>query len=673
MKSIKNKKLKVLLIDPSYDEIGISAPCIPLGLGLIGSYLVEQVPTVEVKILKLMTLILDYIKNEKPDILGITNYMWNTNLAVKLSKIAREVNPDILLVFGGPDINRKHLNKARFIKLYSHADLLVEKEGEIAFTNIVQTYLSVNKDRTKLREHINELGNCFYINSENNFISGPSLPKVTINSMPSPYLTGFFDEFLANKHFQPLLETNRGCPYSCTYCQQGETYYSRMYFKSLEFVTSELDYIAERVNPDAGLYLIDANWGMYKEDIPIANHLKKLNEEKNWPKYIDCDTGKSQYNRIRHVALDILPGLMSISNSVQTINVDVLENIKRKQIKDPVQIIKDFKGEVQQPDFILPLPGETKESFIEGMKSILDTKENVRFRVHPTQMLSATELDTKESVKKYGLQYKYRQHSNFMGYCEGEFLCETERVIFATKDMSLEDVFYCRIYTVFLDTLLRRAPLRELFAYLNSIGILVSDLTIQLTENLSNAPDDIQACMREYQESYMGEMFETEEAVIKYMKKNQKDYVLGNKGGDLLKYSMKLWIDHCPSMISWIFSTIRKLCVNHDKKVWKVIDNLERYTRALYHDRENTDSNPTINSYFDYDILKWSETKSQTQIRQFKSPTKYNFKKTDISDLDRKEIWNSFGFYRTEFYQPPVGTDSRLYLYKLRRDVETLL
>ena len=74
---------------------------------------------------------------------------------------------------------------------------------------------------------------------------------------------GIFDEFLANKHFQPLLETNRGCPYSCTFCQQGETYYSRMYFKSIEFVTCELDYIAERVDSDAGLYLVDSNWGMY--------------------------------------------------------------------------------------------------------------------------------------------------------------------------------------------------------------------------------------------------------------------------------------------------------------------------------------------------------------------------------------------------------------------------
>ena len=36
----------------------------------------------------------------------------------------------------------------------------------------------------------------------------------------------------------------------------------------------------------------------------------------------------------------------------------------------------------------------------------------------------------------------------------------------------------------------------------------------------------------------------------------------------------------------------------------------------------------------------------------------------------KTEVWNSFGFYRTEFYQPPIGTNSRFYLYKLRRQVE---
>ena len=675
MQSSNKDNLKVLLIDPYYDDGVSSVPAIPLGLGLIGSYLIEQVPNVEVKILKLMSNILEYIKLEKPDVLGVTNFMWNTNLCIKFSRIAKEVNPDVLIVFGGPDINNKHSDQERFIRLYSHVDLLVEKEGEVAFTKIIETYLKVNRDKVKLREHIGELGNCFYINSEKKFTLSPKLPKIKdMNAMPSPYLTGLFDDFLADKHFQPLLETNRGCPYACTFCQQGDSYYSRVHFKSFENVTTELDYIADNADEDAGLYLIDSNWGMYKEDIPIAHHLKKLNETKNWPKYIDCDTGKSQYDRIRHVAMDVLPGLMSISNSVQTMDQNVLNNVKRLQPKDPVQVIKEFEvggGEVQQPDFILPLPGENKEGFMKGMKKLLDTKANVRFRVHPTQMLSNTELDSKASIEKYGIQFKYRQHSNFMGYCDGEFICETERVILATKDMSLEDVFYCRTSTVLLDTLLRRAPLRELIEYLNSIDILVSDLARALTDSVSQSPEDIQSCLKEYKDSYLEAMFDTEEEVTRYMEIHQKDYISGDKGGDLLKYSMKLWIDHCPSMMKWLFTTVHSLCNDKDESVHKIIDNLEIFTNLLYYDRINKATEKSVESQFDYDILKWFKEKNNTQIEKFKYPTKYAFKKTNISNINKSEVWNSFGFYRDENSELPTGTNSRYYLSKLRRSVET--
>ena len=113
-----------------------------------------------------------------------------------------------------------------------------------------------------------------------------------------------------------------------------------------------------------------------------------------------------------------------------------------------------------------------------------------------------------------------------MGYCYGEFICETERVVLATKDMSLEDVFYCRTYTVLLDTLLRRAPLRELIEYINSINILVSDLTRKLTDNISKSPDDVQACLKEYKDSYLEAMFDTEEEVTKYMEKNGKSGII---------------------------------------------------------------------------------------------------------------------------------------------------
>ena len=46
--------------------------------------------------------------------------------------------------------------------------------------------------------------------------------------------------------------------------------------------------------------------------------------------------------------------------------------------------------------------------------------------------------------------------------------------------------------------------------------------------------------------------------------------------------------------------------------------------------------------------------------------------KVKISDLDKTEVWNSFGFYRSKSSKFPVGTNNRFYLYKLRRTVEEL-
>jgi radical SAM superfamily enzyme YgiQ (UPF0313 family) len=170
---MKDKNLKVLLIDPCFDKNGVSNPAIPLSIGLIGSYLMNQLPQVEVKIMKLASGIIKYLEHEKPDVIGITNYLWNTNLGNRISRFAREKNPDLLLVFGGPEITPNTLDKQAFGKKYLHADLLVEHEGEVAFTKIIETYFDVGRDRKKLRDHIEELGNCFYIDSSGEFVKGP--------------------------------------------------------------------------------------------------------------------------------------------------------------------------------------------------------------------------------------------------------------------------------------------------------------------------------------------------------------------------------------------------------------------------------------------------------------------------------------------------------------------
>ena len=41
-----------------------------------------------------------------------------------------------------------------------------------------------------------------------------------LNEIPSPYLNGMLDEFFDDR-WMPVLETNRSCPYRCTFCAWG--------------------------------------------------------------------------------------------------------------------------------------------------------------------------------------------------------------------------------------------------------------------------------------------------------------------------------------------------------------------------------------------------------------------------------------------------------------------
>ena len=382
-----NTSLNILLIDPCYSSKGISNNIIPLAVGLIGSHVLKNFPQANIKILKLSDDIIKYIDETNIDILGVCNYLWNTNLSCKLSNYAKLKNPKTLIVYGGPEINKLPIDKKKFIEKYNHADLLVEREGELAFSMIVSKFLEDDKNKSKIRNHIAELGNCFFLNEKQEFISGPELVRIKhLDEIESPYVNGLFDEFLKAGTFQPLIQTNRGCPYKCTFCHEGMSYYNKIHYRSLDYVKKELTYIAERINPPVGLHIADSNWGMYKQDIDIAHHIAMLKDQYKWPMYIHCSTGKSQLPRILETA-KILDGALRITNAVQSLNNDVLETIKRTNLHNLQEYIESMET-ISEPDIILPLPKETLSSFMNGLNTLLDTKAPIRFTVHPTLLLA---------------------------------------------------------------------------------------------------------------------------------------------------------------------------------------------------------------------------------------------------------------------------------------------
>src|SRR6185503_10105650 len=89
----------------------------------------------------------------------------------------------------------------------------------------------------------------------------------------SPFLDGTFDALYAthrDRFGAAVLETNRGCPFACTFCDWGQATQSRVHELPFDRVAAELDWVAR--SGLGYLYIVDANFGIRPRDIEIIRH-----------------------------------------------------------------------------------------------------------------------------------------------------------------------------------------------------------------------------------------------------------------------------------------------------------------------------------------------------------------------------------------------------------------
>src|SRR5262249_34978556 len=109
-------------------------------------------------------------------------------------------------------------------------------------------------------------------------------------ALGSPYLDGTFDEWITQGRSMPdgersvqaaVIETNRGCPFTCTFCDWGQAVHARVYELPLERVHAELEWIARRGLPY--VYIADANFGIRPRDRQIVQRLADLRRAHDAP------------------------------------------------------------------------------------------------------------------------------------------------------------------------------------------------------------------------------------------------------------------------------------------------------------------------------------------------------------------------------------------------------
>ena len=226
---------------------------------------------------------------------------------------------------------------------------------------------------------------------------------------------------------------------------------------SIERVKAELEYVGERASKQKNtiLHLADVNFGMFPRDRQVCEAIVEMQKKYKWPSAICGSTGKNNKERIIE-ATSILGDSYRFGVAVQSMDEKVLKNINRSNIKlDHFTAINEHitkSGRSTTTEIIIGLPGETKESFIKGLKEIIDSGVD-RLIIYTLMMLDGTKFKDQKYRASFGMKGKYRIIPLNLGSYDGVKVFDYEEVCVENKDMSFEDYLYLRQLAIIVESI----------------------------------------------------------------------------------------------------------------------------------------------------------------------------------------------------------------------------
>ena len=517
----------------------------------------------------------------KCDVIGVSYFVWNTHVSDRICAKIKEINPKCVIIYGGLGVP-KHGRCWNFLKERPFVDIIVHMEGEIVFCNILKALLH----KTDLRDVKGITTQFFHTELESRIKN--------IAELPSPYLDGLFDDLIAAKNhtydFESIIELERGCPYTCTFCEVGGRHWTKIVKQDYDKMVKEIDWVSK--HKIEYLHLIDNNFGMYKDHKIISDLLINKLETEGYPNALNITWAKHKKPYLFDIAEDLWKvGLnKSVTIALQSMNNPTLKAVERANENTNLKQVVDYlktRGIPAYIETILGLPEETLHTFKEGLYRLMDDINYHNYiGIYVMVALPDTPFGDPAYIEKYGVQIRETSPAFFHHeHPPDQLLKDLNNVVVGSNVMSFDDYIEATMWKWYITS----------FHFLGWLRVLALELKAKYNITMREFYDGLFEYFMDDKES----LFYKEYTVTKRMlyKVFDKEIVWGRKVSDV-------------SNIYWEYEEATAIHIAKEKD--RFYSEIEYYLQDEYgFDRSITDNqyNKMKDPFDSYngDLEKWAK------------------------------------------------------------------
>jgi putative methyltransferase len=400
------------------------------------------------------------------DVLGLSCYTWNFKLQCELARAVKAANSRCLIVAGGPDPDVKD---KEFFRLHPYIDAVVVKDGELTFSHLLRTVAE--------NAPLSGIGGLYLPNGSEREVVFTGPPKLPTDFTASPYLrqAAYYEAIIKNNEktlFSMIWETNRGCPYSCSYCDWGSATMSKIRAFDLDRVKRDAEWIAR--SGCIFVFLADANFGILKRDIEIAETLTEAQRVHGYPRYFYYSPAKNNPDRSLAIARQFAQSGLSSRHplAIQHTDVDVLASTDRQNISPEKQIAlaraiidAGYQVDVQ---LILGIPGDTYQKWKRCLTDVMEWGIHEEYFVFFYNLLPNAPAADPAFIERWGIKTLLRRSRHLPAEVPrgSKDRVIEERIVVESRSFGTEDWVRMYTYTCFIRALHGMGLTRLIAVYL---------------------------------------------------------------------------------------------------------------------------------------------------------------------------------------------------------------